>query len=354
MGERKMEKVKKEINYDEELEKLSTTLFNKPVKDIKYLMVTNYVHKNLIEGESCLRTGLYSWIPVFNGDVKHYSEIVDKKQLKEYDIIHVNLSGQDMHLLGEIKSVLGKDSKTKLIANNDYTVELWQSSFDYMPTIKRELEYADVLFGTEPNQVGTLEILTGRNIHLIVHPCFVKRLKSLSKPVQKDVISVVWHRYDNYAVVPGLAIKDLGKKTRLIGYDPNGDKKKYVTSCHYNEILSGTNYMDFTEQLSESKVVVDPFTLTSQSRTGWDCAAMGIPMVGSNRNYSVQRCFPKTMVSPFNAKEMRAMVKKLLDDEEFRKEVIDYAQKEVEIVNYENSKSRYLEALEKGSPKLEI
>jgi len=320
---------------------------------LKYLMVTHYVHKALIENEDCLRTGLYSWIPVFDGEVKNYNS-VNPKDFKNYDVIHVNLSGQDVHLLGEIKRHLPKDSKTKIVANNDYTVELWQTSFDYFPMMRRELAYADMLFGTEENQVDSLEVLTGRKVHLIVHPCFTRRLKTLRPKQNKDVISVVSHRYDNYNIVPSLAVAELGYKTRLIGYDQNSDKRKFVTSTCYNEILGAANYMDFCEQLMESKVVVDPFTLTSQSRTGWDCAAMGVPLVGSDRNYSARKCFPKTCVPPFNIKKMREMTKRLLNDKEFRKEVIDYARNAVEYVSYENSKKKYLKALEEGSPNIEI
>jgi len=314
-------------------------------------MLTGFIHKQLLEGEDCLRTGLYSWIPVFDGDIKYFKE-VDPSEYEKYDVIHINLSGQDIHLLGEIRKVLGENSKTKLVANNDYTVELWQNSFDYFPTLKREINHADMIFGTEPNQVGTMETLLGRKVHLIPHPCFVKRLKTLRPKRKQDVISVVSHRYDNYNMVPSIAVDNLGYKTRLIGYDANSDKKKFVTSTCYNEILPGTNYMDFCEQLMESKVVVDPFTLTSVSRVGWDCAALGVPIVGSDRNYSTRVCFPKTTVSPYNMKDVRKMVKKLIDDETFRQEVIDYAKKAVDYVSYERSKEKYLKALEEGSPKI--
>jgi len=316
-------------------------------------MVTHYVHKTLLENEDCLRTGLYSWIPAFEGEVKLFND-VDPKDFKNYDVVHVNLSGQDVHLVGELRSILGENSKTKIVANNDYTVELWHSSFDYFPMMKRELSYADMLFGTEENQVDSLSVLTGRKIHLIVHPCFTRRLKTLRPKRKLDVISVVSHRYDNHNVVPSLAVKNLGYKTRLIGYDPNSDKRKFITSTCYNNIYSAANYMDFCDQLMESKVVVDPFTLTSQSRTGWDCAAMGVPLVGSDRNYSARKCFPKTCVPPFNIKKMREMTKKLLHDEKFRKEVIEYAREAVEYVSYENSIKKYLKALEEGSPNIEI
>lgn len=322
-------------------------------KKPKWLMLTNFIHKSLVENEDCLRTGLYSWIPVFDGDVKNFNEVTPE-ELKTYDIIHINMSGQDIHLIGQVRDIIGNDSKTKIVANNDYTVELWQSSFDYPPTLRRELQYADMLFGTEPNQVGSLEVLTQRKVHLIVHPCFVKRLKTLNPKQRLNTISVVSHRYDNFNIIPSLAVKDLGYKTRLIGYDEKSDPKRWVTSTCYNEVCSAQNYMDFCEQLMESKIVVDPFTLTSQSRVGWDCAAMGVPLVGSNRNYSVQKCYPFTSVSPYNIKEMREMVKKLLNDDAFRKKVIDYARDAVEYVSYDSSRTKYLNALEEGSPNIKI
>lgn len=342
-----------EDNIMNQTDKLSIELFNKPFKDIKWLMLTCFVHQSLIKNEDCLRTGLYSYLPTFDGDVKNFTE-VSYEDIRNADIIHINMSGQDVHLIGEIRDILGKDSKTKIVANNDYTMELWQSSFDYPPTFRRELEQADMLFGTEPNQVGTLEVLTKRKIHLIVHPCFVKRLKTLRPKRKLNTLSVVSHRYDNYNILPSLAVKDLGCKTRLIGYDPNTDKKKWVTSTCYNEICSAENYMIFCDQLMESRVVVDPFTLTSQSRTGWDCAALGVPLVGSDRNYSVQKCYPFTAVPPYNIKLMREMVKKLLIDDDFRKKVIDYARDAVEYVSYDSSRKKYLEALKIGSPNIDI
>jgi len=51
---------------------------------------------------------------------------------------------------------------------------------------------------------------------------------------------------------------------------------------------------------------------------------------------------------------MREMTKKLLHDEKFRKEVIEYAREAVEYVSYENSIKKYLKALEEGSPNIEI
>jgi hypothetical protein len=324
----------------------------KEEKKLKFLYTTNYIHKQLIENEELLRTGLYSWISVFDGDVKRFQDL-EPSDYEKYDVIHVNMSAQDLHIPQTIRDHIGPNSKTKIVCNNDYTCELWGASFDAPLAWKHYYDAADMIFGTEPYQVGALEILLNRKVHLITHPCFVKRLKTLSVPKVQNQIAVMAHRYDMNIVTPSIAVSNIpGYKTVLIGYEQGADKRGYVTQCCYNTILSGTNYMDFCNQLMESKVVVDPFTLTSQSRTGWDCAAMGVPMVGSDRNHSARICFPKTSCDPFDIKKIRELTLKLLNDEAFRKEVIDYAKNAVEIVNYENSKANYLKALEEGSPKL--
>ena len=146
-------------------------------KKLKWLMLSHYLHKNLLEGEDCLRTGLYSWVPTFDGEIRYFND-VDPSEYENYDVIQVNLSAQDLHILGEVRKVLGPNSKTKLVANNDYTLELWHT-FEFLPTTAREINHADMIFGTEPNQVGFLETLLKRKVHLIMHLCFTKRLKTL-------------------------------------------------------------------------------------------------------------------------------------------------------------------------------
>jgi hypothetical protein len=81
-----------EKTQDERIEELSQKIFGKSSKDIKYLLVTGYIHQQLLD-EELARTGLYQWINVFNGEVKYPRDVID---YNEYDIIQVNLSGQDI------------------------------------------------------------------------------------------------------------------------------------------------------------------------------------------------------------------------------------------------------------------
>ena len=328
----------------ERIEELSQKLFNKASKDIKYLYVTNYIHHLLLE-EELTRTGLYQWLNVFNGDIKQPRDIAN---YEDYDIVHVNLASQDIHLVGNIREKIPKGSKTKLVVNNDYTTELWGTSFEFPSTISREIREADMLFGTEYFQTTALSELTKRKCYVIPHPADIKRLKVLNKIQPKNLLSTIWRRYDQHIYTPHLVTRDQGLTTQLLGYDPKIDRRMFLTTTLYDYVYLGTNYMDFCDQLRESKVIYDPFTFHSFSRTTVDTAALGVPVVVSNRTQSGNICYPYTTVDPYDVYAGRKMIRKLLDDEEFRKLVIDTAYKNCEFYNHQNSMERYLSSLEES------
>jgi len=134
-----------------------------------------------------------------------------------------------------------------------------------------------------------------------------------------------------------------------MGYDHSQDPKKFSTSTLYDKVFQGTNFLEFCEQLLSTDIIYEPFTLTSHGRATIDTAALGIPTVGSNRVESVQRCFPFTSIDPWDAKEANKMLKKLVNDENFRTKVISYAREAVEYYNHKNSTTRFLKALETRS-----
>jgi len=333
-----------ELTQPERIEKMCQKIFGKPSKDIKYLLVTNYIHHQLLE-EELARTGLYQWVNVFKGEVKYPRDVVD---YNDYDIVQVNMSTQDIPEIANIREKLKEDGKTKLVANNDYTTEMWSKSFGSFETMRREIRDADMVFGTEYYQVTALSEVADRKIFIIPHPADVKRLKNLPKIPKKNIISTLWRRYDNHAMVPSLAVRNNGMTTQLIGYDKSVDPKTWLTTTQFDYVFAGTNFFDFCDQMRESEIVYDPFTYHSYNRAIVDCAAMGVPVVGSNRTQSVNVCYPYTKVDPYDITEARKMINKLQEDEVFRKKVIDHAQEVVEYYNHINSKEKYLLALEES------
>ena len=50
--------MEKELKQEDRIDALSQSIFGKPAKDIKYLLVTGYIHQQLLD-EELARTGLY-------------------------------------------------------------------------------------------------------------------------------------------------------------------------------------------------------------------------------------------------------------------------------------------------------
>ena len=326
------------------IEEVSQKIFGKSSRDIRYTMVTNYIHQQLLD-EGLTRTGCYQWINVFRGEVKYPRDVLD---FNDYDIVQVNMSAQDIHLVQNIREQLGSDSKTKIVLNNDYTTEVWGLSFDYPNIISREINGADMLFGTEYFQSTALAELSGRNVSVIPHPADVKRIKSLTPVPKKELLTTIWRRYDAFIYIPHLVTRNHGITTQLIGYDKKLDKKVWLTTTLYDYVYAGTNYLDFCNQLQESKVMYDPFTFHSYSRTTVDTAALKTAVVGSSRTQSVPLLYPYTTLDPYDVRGGRILINKLLTDKSFYDKVIDTAYERVEFYNHLNSKYRYMVALEKS------
>ena len=328
-------------SVEENIEELSQNIFGKPSKDIKYLYVSNYVHEQLLE-EEIARTGLYQWINVFRGDIRYPRDVID---YSDYDIVQINMSAQDIHLVQDIREKIGDNSKTKIVMNNDYTTEMWGGTFEFPNIISREIQGADMLFGTEYFQTTALTELSGRKCYVVPHPADVRRLKSLPPIPKKDILSTIWRRYDDFYYLPCLATRNHGLTTQLIVLEVKKFRKTFLATTLFDYVVAGTNYFDYCDQMRESKIVYDPFTFHSYSRATVDTAAMGVPVVGSNRTQSMNVCYPHTLVDPFDVTKARNLIRKLLDDEEFYKKVVDTALEKVEFYNHENSKERYLSAL---------
>lgn len=338
-----MTEEKTEKTQQERIDELSMEIFGKKAKDIKYLLVTNYIHHQLLD-EELARTGLYQWLNVFNGEVKCPRDVLD---YSKYDIVQVNMSKQDIGLVTDIRDELGPDSKTKLVLNNDYTTEMWGNTFEQPNVVGRETHGADMIFGTEYYMCTAMTEMTGRTCYVIPHPADIRRLKSLAPVPVRNVISTIWRRYDKNSLIPSFVARNHGLTTQLLGFDKNQEPRTWSVTPLYDYVFAGTNFFDFCDQLRESKVVYDPFTFHSYNRAMVDCAALGVPVVASDRTQSVNVCYPFTKVDPWDVKGAREMIDRLLTDEEFRQKVVNTARERSEFYNHENSCERYLMAIKK-------
>lgn len=310
---------------------------------MKYLFLAYSVFEQIIKYQPMM-TGCYQWIRVFDGDARNWKDMNQtKEELEEYDVIQINADPMDMRLLLEVRRVLGWKSHTKIVLNQDHAPELWDNAFPFIAEMQRAMDDADYVFATSPYAQELMQTLSKKYVHLIPHPCETHVLKRMDSFIKNDHLIYFWHRYDHQMTIPYLVTKDLKIPVSVAGYDSDRDKNnKVFTKVLKWNVFNYFKFPDFAKFIKEAKVGYDPFNSYSYGRTPCDCAALGLPLVCSEFNYSARICFPYTCVNPFDAKKSRILLKRLLEDSEFYEKVKKTAFDKVEYFNHNNSKEKYM------------
>lgn len=314
---------------------------------MKHLFLAYKLFDGLIKHQPMM-TGCYQWLRVFNSDYKNWKTLEQtKRELEEYDVIQINGDPMDLRLIAEVRNVLGNNSSTKLVVNHDHAPELWDSTFPFIQDMKQYVKLADHVFATSEPAQELMELILERNIPLIPHPCETEVLKRFDATNKQDFMIYFWHRYDKQMLMPYYVTKNLKLPVMVGGYTENNDPNhKLFKNTLKWDVLPYLNFPDFIKLIKEAKVGYDPFFSYSYGRTPCDCAALGLPLVCSNMNYSSNICYPETCVNPYDIKKSRELLKELISNDEFRELVIKTASEAVEFFNHENSKERFLMMLD--------
>lgn len=344
-----------------ETEKAKVNLYNGGISQEERKNIENWINT---KGEPYLITGIYHWGRIFGDDYSRtwlFHEDVD--DYEEFDIVHVNFFGLTESLITDIRKRIGWNSKTKIVVNIDYSVEIFGRCEDFKKPyqVARDLESADMIFATEPRQLEALQVLLSddKKIHLIPHPTAVNELKGLYMPVDerlrknkhpKPVILVNLHRWDFNYLLPFFALKPRDDKrldyenyvSNINEHDLQELNKARLLYRHHLVPMPFSRFMEFSRMFY---VALDSYTLYSYGRFCLDFACLGIPVVGSETCDSQKRIFPELTTHQFDVKKQYEILKELRYNREFHQEVINKGMEEVEFYNYENSRGRFLEAL---------
>ena len=313
---------------------------------MKYLRCTNSIHPGVVDylkdkNPSKVRSGVYLWLDVFKGDVKLYQDVED---FEDYDVVHVNLCGMDLQLVNNIRDKLPKSSSTKIVANLDYSIEETQIIFQHPDIYQRAWKGADHYYNPEAANANLVEEVIGEKCHVIPNPINNELLAKHRKTTRENVISIVYHYYDDQIDVPYWATKNLGLKTRLVNYQ-KGNRARLAQSL-FNEVYKFMPYEEWVKVLSYSKIVYEPYIMHSYGRATAEAACLGVPSVGSFYVDSMRRCFPELCCDPMDIKNIRANITKLNENIGFYQDVSNRAYEASKYYWMDNCKKMFLNMLE--------
>lgn len=297
--------------------------------------------------EQPARSGMYNWIFAFKGEVNTWKSI--KHKLHEYDVVQINMSPLDFQTVIEIREELTKtnNTHTKLVINNDYVCECW-SEWGTMPAYYDSVQkLGDMVFGTEPHQVSNMV----NGAFCIPHPTNTEWLKRQTTDTKSDSIGYVFHWWEGGTYLPYRTCEKVKAKfniakSHVYGYKPQHDKMQRFLGLTWDKQMPLDDFPNYAERIMGERVVYDPNPYHTYGRNGVELACWGTPVVGSNRVFSYQKLFPELCCDPFDFNATMKCFDIVFNQPEKMKEIMAKAYEEVEWFNYENSKKRFLEALD--------
>lgn len=286
-------------------------------------------------------SGLYHWAKVFKGE---YNFPVFAEDTEKYNLIHVNITPRNIPLLDQLIPMVDRN-KTKLIFNIDHSIHLWMSTFPYPQQLLRAVDQADYIFGVEPLMCELLSDALKRNVPCIPHPVDVEQIGKRKQGERCERVGVSIHRYIGNYVLPWYIVNELPKGwvTTAIGADAADFKPKIHHM--FPEVQPYLKFETLIEWAASLYAVVESYTIASYGRFTCECAAMAVPVIGCDVVGGQARCFPLTSVSQFNPIEMKKILNRLINDQDFYTEVVRNGLKESEYYSLKNSKQRMLDFL---------
>jgi len=140
--------------------------------------------------------------------------------------------------------------------------------------------------------------------------------------------------------------------TFLMHQGKEDDMKKILKNLNMDiEVLGFQPKNKWLERLSKCKMAFYLSSFLVEGKLDWDCSCVRTPLIENREIETHRRLFPKTGVGAYNLKESLSMAEKLLKDENFYKEVTDYAYENVEYYNVENCKKRLENAIKEVKEK---
>lgn len=293
------------------------------------------------EDKLCI-SGLYLWSKVFKGD---YGFPVFPEHTEKYNLYHLNITPRNIPLVPQILDLIDRN-KTKLLFNVDHSIHMWAGTFTHTVQFLKTVDQADYVFAVEDTMAEILQDNLKRPVPIIPHPVNITTLEKLQTTQRDQRVGVFIHRYDNNKVLPWYAINELpsGWISTAIGAISSLDPNPKIHHL-YPEVQPHLKFEDLMKFLATLYAVIESYTISSYGRATVECAALRVPVIGSDIVPAQKRLFPTLTIPNFNPVKAKKLLKDLINNPEFHKACTSHASRTCQAYSYENSKKRMLEFL---------
>jgi hypothetical protein len=257
-----------------------------------------------------IQSGIRSWLTAFRkaGHVGEEYCTLERDYLEQYDIIHVNYTPGHPHYIEAVRSALG-NSDTKIIANIDYALSMWETIEPR--TMKRQLDLADLVFHVEEYGAFMLERYLNRKVFHIPHPVDTQALEIVRKRATKfdpPLATCQYHRYHATWSAYYYSLHPIKLKRFLVGVSGKIPPTIDLETL-FDRVVPTHDYQQYIETLlSRATINLDLTPDYTYGRGVVDAAALGVPTVASVTCEAARVCYPELTVNPFDHKQIHDKV----------------------------------------------
>jgi len=323
---------------EEMTKKLSYMLYSGKMSDDVYTMVP----------------GLFQWSVAFEkfGKGGTLSADIHRHSLENYDVVHVNYTPRNDSYIAAIRNALGEKSDTKIIANVDYAVGMWNSMDPHI--MKAMLEKADMIFHVEPVGAGRIRNLVKeemkKNVFTIPHPVNTTEIQKMASEDREPVIACQYHRYLDSWQDYWWGLKEIREiykdhKVVLMNYTAPEKRGRVPIVCMFDEVLGRMKYFEYLKLLSHVTINIDITPDYTYGRGVVDAAALGVPTIGSKTISAAQMLFGSLMVESGRDNDVKQKCINLLEDDKFYEYIANDAGQTCDYYSLEKSYNRMVDAI---------
>ena len=294
--------------------------------------------------------GLFNWPVAFDthGKKGDMSSNLTRELLEEFDIVHVNFTPGNASYIAAIRDSIGVNSDTKIIANVDFAIGLWNSIDPLI--MRQQLNLADFVFHVEPVGATRLTNFLGRDIPAIPHPVDVDKIFPFRKqPSFPIIVACSYHRYMYTWATYFYSVYHLkekyGIRTALMNY--SATTAVVALDSLFDDVVDRSPYAVYLDMLGDCFVHVDLAPDYTYGRGIVEAAALGVPTIGSNTIDAMNVIWPDLAVPPHDDGSVGRLLEKLLTDNDFATDMAEQGTVGCKRYNLKNSYDRMIVELEK-------
>lgn len=284
-------------------------------------------------------SGLFNWANVLNG-ISAFPRSTE--EMSAFNLIHLNVTAENLNLIPKIIRLVDR-TRTKLIFNVDYAVELWPRNFRHPELFIQQLDQADFIFAVEQKMSEILSLALHRTVPCIPHPTDTTGLRKTFFSAERDnQIGVAIHQYDGAVTAPFYALREQNH-FQTVAFGGIGKPEEYYHLFDF--IAPYRSFEDNMKMIARLFAIVESYTIHSYGRVSVEAAALGIPVIGSTIVGSIKRCFPD--ISFDDPIDPLHIIKHIvqLQDPEFYRHVSEKAMKLSDYYSFEKSRQRMVHFL---------